>query len=73
MQNIVLAHVRKTDLYALWTALDEAGLAPPNLDRISDIIACPGLDFCALANARSIPLAQKISERFAADGAPSAS
>ena len=64
-QNLVLAHVRKADLYALWTALDAAGLATPNLDLVSDIIACPGLDYCALANARSIPVAQKIAERFA--------
>lgn len=64
-QNIVLPHVRKADLYAIWTALREAGLAEANLDLISDIIACPGLDYCSLANARSIPLAQKISERFA--------
>ncbi|MGI4878623.1 MAG: nitrite/sulfite reductase [Janthinobacterium lividum] len=64
-QNLVLAHVRKADLYALWTALDGAGLATPNLDLVTDIIACPGLDYCALANARSIPVAQKITERFA--------
>ena len=64
-QNLVLAHVRKADLYALWTALADAGLATPNLDLVSDIIACPGLDYCALANARSIPVAQKIAQRFA--------
>lgn len=64
-QNIVLPHVRKGDLYAIWQKLDEAGLAPANLDLITDSIACPGLDYCSLANARSIPLAQKISERFA--------
>jgi len=64
-QNIVLPHVRKADLYTIWQALREAGLAEANLDLISDIIACPGLDYCSLANARSIPLAQKISERFA--------
>ncbi|MXO51289.1 nitrite/sulfite reductase [Erythrobacter gaetbuli] len=67
-QNIVLPHVRKADLYALWTALEAAGLGSPNLDTIEDIIACPGLDYCSLANARSIPVAQKISERFAANG-----
>ena len=67
-QNIVLPHVRKSDLHALWTALEEAGLGSPNLDTIEDIIACPGLDYCSLANARSIPVAQKISERFAANG-----
>ncbi|SDD37976.1 sulfite reductase (NADPH) hemoprotein beta-component [Sphingomonas sp. YR710] len=64
-QNIVLPHVKKADLYAVWQALDAAGLATANLDLIGDIIACPGLDYCALANARSIPLAQKIAARFA--------
>ncbi|MGQ3138714.1 MAG: nitrite/sulfite reductase [Sphingopyxis solisilvae] len=63
-QNIVLPHVRKADLYAVWQTLDAAGLATPNLDLISDIIACPGLDYCSLANARSIPVAQKIATRF---------
>jgi len=64
-QNIVLPHVRKADLHAIWTALTGAGLAEANLDLISDIIACPGLDYCSLANARSIPVAQKIAARFA--------
>lgn len=64
-QNLVLPHVRKADLYAVWEQLREAGLAEANLDLISDIIACPGLDYCSLANARSIPLAQKIATRFA--------
>ena len=64
-QNIVLPHVRKVDLPALWQALDAVGLAASNAGLISDIIACPGLDFCSLANARSIPLAQKIAQRFA--------
>jgi sulfite reductase (NADPH) hemoprotein beta-component len=63
-QNIVLPHVRIADLQAVWSALNEAGLAEANLDLISDIIACPGLDYCSLANARSIPLAQKIATRF---------
>ncbi|MCW2404779.1 sulfite reductase (NADPH) hemoprotein beta-component [Sphingobium sp. B1D7B] len=63
-QNIVLAHVKKADLYALWKALEEADLGTANLDLISDIIACPGLDYCSLANARSIPVAQKIAQRF---------
>ncbi len=67
-QNVVLPHVRISDLHALWTALDGARLGTPNLDQIGDIIACPGLDYCSLANARSIPLAQRISERFAANG-----
>ncbi|GBQ63079.1 nitrite/sulfite reductase [Ameyamaea chiangmaiensis NBRC 103196] len=65
MQNIVFGHVRQDELLALWHALGEAGLATPNLGLIGDIIACPGLDYCALANARSIPIAQKISARFA--------
>jgi len=67
-QNIVLPHVRKADLYTVWQALDAAGLANANLDLISDIIACPGLDYCSLANARSIPIAQKIATRFADHG-----
>jgi sulfite reductase (NADPH) hemoprotein beta-component len=64
-QNIVLAHVKKADLYAIWKTLEEADLGTANLDLISDIIACPGLDYCSLANARSIPVAQKIAQRFA--------
>jgi sulfite reductase (NADPH) hemoprotein beta-component len=64
-QNIVFPHVKKADLYALWQKLDAAGLGTANLDTVGDIIACPGLDYCSLANARSIPVAQKISERFA--------
>ncbi|MEZ5696579.1 MAG: nitrite/sulfite reductase [Sphingomonadaceae bacterium] len=67
-QNIVLPHVRKADLYTLWSKLEAAGLGTANLDQLGDIIACPGLDYCSLANARSIPVAQKISERFAAKG-----
>jgi sulfite reductase (NADPH) hemoprotein beta-component len=64
-QNLVLPHVRKADLHAIWTILDAAGLASANLDLASDVIACPGLDYCSLANARSIPVAQKIAERLA--------
>ena len=64
-QNLTLPHVRKADLYTIWQKLDAAGLATANLDLISDIIACPGLDYCSLANTRSIPLAQKLAERFA--------
>ncbi len=64
-QNITLPHVAKRDLYAVWQALVEADLATANLDLVSDIIACPGLDYCSLANARSIPIAQKIATRFA--------
>ncbi|WP_343613142.1 nitrite/sulfite reductase [Novosphingobium sp.] len=67
-QNIVLPHVRKADLFTLWEKLVAADLATANLDSITDIIACPGLDYCSLANARSIPVAQKISERFTANG-----
>ena len=64
-QNIVLPSVRKADLYTVWQQLRGAGLAEANLDLITDIIACPGLDYCSLANARSIPVAQKIAQRFA--------
>lgn len=64
-QNLVLPNVRQQDLHALWQALSAHGLGTPNLNLISDIIACPGLDYCSLANARSIPVAQRISERFA--------
>jgi len=67
-QNLLLPHVRIADLQAVWTSLDAAGLGSANMDTIEDIIACPGLDYCSLANARSIPLAQRISERFAATG-----
>ena len=63
-QNIVLAHVAQDELFALWQALVPAGLATGNISLISDIIACPGLDYCDLANARSIPIAQSISTRF---------
>ncbi len=64
-QNLTLPHVRQKDLYALWEALQALDLATPNVGLVSDIIACPGLDYCALANARSIPVAQMISDRFA--------
>ena len=64
-QNLVLPHVRQSDLHSVWLALRTLGLATANIGMISDIIACPGLDYCALANARSIPLSQQISERFA--------
>jgi sulfite reductase (NADPH) hemoprotein beta-component len=67
-QNIVLPHVETRRLYELWGKLEEAGLSTPNLDQVGDIIACPGLDYCSLANARSIPVAQKISRRFAETG-----
>ena len=64
-QNLVLPHVARADLPAVYAALKEAGLATGNAGLITDIIACPGLDYCALANARSIPLAQELSTRFA--------
>jgi sulfite reductase (NADPH) hemoprotein beta-component len=63
-QNIVLPHVHKADLPAIHAALKEAGLATANIGKISDIIACPGMDYCALATARSIPIAQEIATRF---------
>jgi sulfite reductase (NADPH) hemoprotein beta-component len=65
-QNLVLPWVRLDDIPAVYAALKRAGLATPNAGLVTDIIACPGLDYCALANARSIPVAQRISERFAA-------
>ncbi|MEQ8452306.1 MAG: nitrite/sulfite reductase [Nitratireductor sp.] len=64
-QNLVLPHVARADLKAVYDRLVETGLATANSNLISDIIACPGLDYCALANARSIPVAQEISRRFA--------
>ena len=64
-QNLVLPHVRLDDLPAVHAALEKAGLGTPNDGLVTDIIACPGLDYCALANARSIPVAQQISTRFA--------
>ena len=64
-QNLVLPHVKLDELGAVFDRLTQIGLAAPNLDLISDIIACPGLDYCALANARAIPIAQHIAERFA--------
>ncbi|MCH4152186.1 MAG: nitrite/sulfite reductase [Sphingobium sp.] len=67
-QNIVLPYVKKAELYALWQALEANGLGEPNLDLVTDIIACPGLDYCSLANARSIPVAQKIAQRLASNG-----
>jgi sulfite reductase (NADPH) hemoprotein beta-component len=63
-QNLVLPHVRQRDLPELWRALVEIGVATPNINLVSDIIACPGLDYCNLANARSIPVAQELTRRF---------
>jgi sulfite reductase (NADPH) hemoprotein beta-component len=66
-QNLVLPYVRQRDLFAIWQKLGQAGLASANIGLITDIIACPGLDYCALATARSIPIAQAIQHRFADD------
>ncbi|HWV50987.1 nitrite/sulfite reductase [Pseudorhodoplanes sp.] len=63
-QNLVLPHVRQRDLPALFAALDAIGVATPNVGLVSDIIACPGLDYCSLANTRSIPVAQELTRRF---------
>ncbi|MEL6509957.1 MAG: nitrite/sulfite reductase [Pseudomonadota bacterium] len=63
-QNVILPHVHKSDLPAIYAALRDAGLATANIGLVSDIIACPGMDYCALATARSIPIAQEIAERF---------
>ena len=64
-QNLVLPHVAEADLAEVWVELDRHGLATPNLGLLSDMIACPGLDYCNLANARAIPIAQTLSEKFA--------
>ena len=64
-QNLVLPHVRRADLFAIWQVLTAAGLGTANLDRASDIISCPGLDYCTLANARSIPIAQSLALKLA--------
>lgn len=64
-QNLVLPHVKQSDLPALFTELEKVGLASDNINLITDIICCPGMDFCALATARSIPISQAIAERFA--------
>jgi sulfite reductase (NADPH) hemoprotein beta-component len=63
-QNLVLAWVREADLFDLWQAAKAASFATPNVGFLTDMIACPGGDFCALANARSIPIAATITERF---------
>ena len=63
-QNIVLPHVPKSHIPEIYDELSKAGLATPNLGLLSDIIACPGMDYCALATARSIPIAQDIAKRF---------
>jgi len=63
-QNLVLPWVREADLFSVWHAAKEASFATPNIGLLTDMIACPGGDFCALANARSIPVAASITERF---------
>jgi sulfite reductase (NADPH) hemoprotein beta-component len=63
-QNALLPFVREEDLYALWKAAKATGFASPNIGLLSDMIACPGGDFCALANARSIPIANELIERY---------
>jgi sulfite reductase (NADPH) hemoprotein beta-component len=63
-QNVILPHVHKSDLPKLYAALRSADLATANIGLASDIIACPGMDYCALATARSIPIAQEIATRF---------
>jgi sulfite reductase (NADPH) hemoprotein beta-component len=63
-QNLVLADVKQSELFGLWEQLKAHGLATPNIGLLTDIICCPGGDFCSLANAKSIPIAQAIAERF---------
>ena len=63
-QNLVLADVRRSDLYEVWQAARALGLATPNIGLLTDLITCPGGDFCALANAKSIPVAEAIQRRF---------
>ena len=63
-QNLILADVKKADLHTLWQLARENGLATPNIGLLTDIICCPGGDFCSLANAKSIPIAQAIQEKF---------
>ncbi len=64
LQNLVLADVKQADLYDLWQEAKAAGLATPNIGLLTDIVCCPGADFCTLANARSISLARAVAERF---------
>jgi sulfite reductase (NADPH) hemoprotein beta-component len=63
-QNLILADVKKRDLFALWHAAKSQGLATPNIGLLTNIISCPGGDFCSLANAKSIPIAEAIQRRF---------
>ncbi len=63
-QNLVLADVKKSDLYPVWQALDDGNMARPNIGTLTDMIVCPGFDFCALANARTLNIADQINEKF---------
>ena len=63
-QNLILADVRQSDLLSLWQQLKVLGLATPNIGLLTDIVCCPGGDFCSLANAKSIPIAEAIQRRF---------
>ncbi len=63
-QNLVLADVREGDLFSLWQLLDEYGLARPNIGTLTDMIVCPGLDYCGLANAKTLNIADQINEKF---------
>jgi len=63
-QNLILADVKQADLFALWEDARRAGLATPNIGLLTDIVCCPGGDFCSLANAKSIPIAEAIQRRF---------
>jgi sulfite reductase (NADPH) hemoprotein beta-component len=63
-QNLIFADVRQADLFALWTELKALGLATPNIGLLTNIVCCPGGDFCSLANAKSIPIAEAIQRRF---------
>mgnify|MGYP003116543383 CR=1 FL=1 len=67
-QNLILPHVRNQHLETVWRSLQDAGLATPNAGLATDIVACPGLDYCNLANARSIPVAQAISQTLETEG-----
>ena len=63
-QNLLLADVAETDLFDVWRSLNSHKLATPNIGLLTDIICCPGLDFCLLANAATIPIAAQINQRF---------
>lgn len=63
-QNLIFPDIRKTDLLAVWKAIDQLGFATPNIGHLTDIICCPGGDYCSLANAKSIPIAEAIQRRF---------